>query len=270
MILLKCSIWAVLACFSSLAPCQRKEESCGPSRYHLAHYPGIVRQLFADPRRGGFRAGRDGVGGVEDFCDLQELPSIENVREAGRPLHRAVLARPGTGRGDLSRAAAHERRAAAGRGAGGRVGHSAVRRIRSEPVAVGLQPRGGIGGGRNRADRGAGRRVRLSQRRGRPRGLPQSIRAAAVHHRERLLREGQRERRCEPAASARSAGQRLDGRGSPRHGHGLGDLPELPHPARRGQQSHVRGSRPRRQRRGGGRREVRVQQLRGLSGPCGQ
>ena len=62
--------------------------------------------------------------------------------------------------------------------------------------------------------------------------LPRDLRAARVHDRERLLPEGQRERRSSPLPAAE---HRLGGRGIARPRRGLRALPELPHPARRGQ-----------------------------------
>ncbi len=61
--------------------------------------------------------------------------------------------------------------------------------------------------------------------------VPVAVRAAAVHDRERLLPQGQPERR---GIAAADRGRRLGRRDLPRRRHGLGGLPELPHPAGRG------------------------------------
>ena len=57
------------------------------------------------------------------------------------------------------------------------------------------------------------------------------LRPAGVHHGERLLQEGEPERRGQPAAVGR---QRLGRRDRARPRHGLGGLPELQDPPRRG------------------------------------
>ena len=83
-----------------------------------------------------------------------------------------------------------------------------------------------------RPDRRDRRRLRRPERRGRPRastapqyGLPR------LHDGQRLLQEGQPERR-QGSYPAGNAGWGAGDLARPRHG--LGDLPELPHPARRG------------------------------------
>ena len=166
-------------------------------------------------------------------------PSIENAREPCRPLHRAVLARRGAGWGDLSCAAAHERRAAAGRGAGGRSD---------------TPPSGGYGPGQlqsaynlaaaSAAD-GTGQTVALVDAYDYPSAeadlavYRSAVRPAAVHRRERLLREGRRERRREPAASPAppdtgwTAEEALD------MDMVSAIVPELPHPAGRGQRART-------------------------------
>ena len=100
-----------------------------------------------------------------------------------------------------------------------------------------------LGGGQDRRDR---RRVRRPERRERPEHLSQQLRATRVHDRQRLLHEGEPERRDEPASGGE---HRLVVGDHARPRDGLGDLPELPHPARRGQQPNHRQPRYRGQHR---------------------
>ena len=90
-------------------------------------------------------------------------------------------------------------------------------------------PSSTAGAGQTVGDR---RRPGRPERRVRPGHLPLDVRAAAVHDRERLLPQGEPERR---GLAAADRGRRLGRRDLPRRRHGLGDLPELPHPAGRGQ-----------------------------------
>ena len=85
------------------------------------------------------------------------------------------------------------------------------------------------------------------------------VRAAGLHHRERLLPQGEPDRRHRRFPAA---GRRLGRRDLPRRRHGLGDLPELPHPAGRGdlRQPGQPGHRGERGGRAG--REVRLELLR--------
>ena len=72
--------------------------------------------------------------------------------------------------------------------------------------------------------------------RGGPGRVPHAVRPARVHHRQRLLPQGRPERRHQlPAQEHRLGPGDLPG---PRHG--LGDLPELPHPAGRGEDELIR------------------------------
>ena len=68
------------------------------------------------------------------------------------------------------------------------------------------------------ADRRHRRRLRRPQRRGRPRHLPLAVRPAGLHHRQRLLQEGQPERRPPQLPAGR---HRLGRRDLPRPRHGL-------------------------------------------------
>ena len=112
--------------------------------------------------------------------------------------------------------------------------------------------------GQDRRDR---RRLRRPERRERPEHLSQQLRAAGVHDRQRLLQEGQPERRDEPASGGE---HRLVVGDHARPRDGLGDLPELPHPARRGEQPDHREPRHRRQHGGRAGRGRRLEQLRRL------
>ena len=113
----------------------------------------------------------------------------------------------------------------------------------------------GLGAGKTVAHR---RRLRPSDRRIRSRRLPQPVRAAAVHDRQRLLPQDQPERRLHAARRE----LRL-GRGDrPRHRHGLGDLPAVQDPAGRGEQLVDRESRHRGEPGRGAGRRGRLEQLR--------
>ena len=109
-----------------------------------------------------------------------------------------------------------------------------------------------------RPDRRHHRRLRRSDRAVRPHGVPQSVRPARLHHRQRLLPEGEPERRDLTVAGRQ---QRLGRRDLARSGHGVGRLPAVQHPAGRGQQ--LLPVRPRHggRHRGPAGREVRLQQL---------
>ena len=88
------------------------------------------------------------------------------------------------------------------------------------------------------ANGGAGATVAIvdaqddAERRGRPRRLPHDLRPAALHDGERLLQEGEPDRHGEPAAGG---GQGLGDGDRARPRHGVGDLPELQDPPRRGE-----------------------------------
>ena len=130
-------------------------------------------------------------------------------------------------------------------------------------VHTGLQPqdrghprpaaRGGAGtaghperlqaaGHRSGPDRRDRRRVRRLERRGRPGDVPLVLRAAAVHHRQRLL-PARSTRTAAPTTRRTTAGWAAGDLARPRRG--LLGLPELPHPAGRGRrQQHRRTSAP--------------------------
>ena len=109
--------------------------------------------------------------------------------------------------------------------------------------------------GPDRRDRG---RVRRLERRVRPGHVPLVLRAAAVHHRQRLLPEDRPERRHQlPAGRLRLGPGDLA-----RPGRGVLRLPQLPHPAGGGRRQQHRQPRYRRGHRGVHGREVRVQLLR--------
>ena len=83
----------------------------------------------------------------------------------------------------------------------------------------------------------ARRRTHAPGRARRRPSVPQPVRAAGLHHGQRLLQEGQPERQHDrPPGQQRgwAAGDQ------PRPRHGLGGLPELPHPAGRGQDQRRR------------------------------
>ena len=110
-----------------------------------------------------------------------------------------------------------------------------------------------------RPDRRGGRRLRRPERRGRPGGVPRPVRPAGLHHRQRLLPQGQPGRRQLAAARRRTpAGpprSRWTSTWSPRSA-------RVQHPAGRGHQRLHQRPRHRRRHRGRARREVRLQQLR--------
>ena len=70
--------------------------------------------------------------------------------------------------------------------------HHAVRLLPGRP-AVGLQP--AVGDRRHRPDRGHRRRLRRPVGRGRPGRLPRPVRSAGLHHGQRLLPQGEPDRR---------------------------------------------------------------------------
>ncbi|CAG7646127.1 hypothetical protein SBRY_40333 [Actinacidiphila bryophytorum] len=156
---------------------------------------------------------------------------------AGGPRHRGTLGRRRLGRSDrallcdrqgglrlLQGAGPHRRRRREVRRA-----ERHPLRLRAVQPAVGVQPALGDGGFRPyRRDR---RRLRRPDRGSRPGGLPQPVRPAGLHHRQRLLQEDRPERRHHLPAQGRRLG--TGDLAGPRHG--LGDLPQLPHPAGRGQ-----------------------------------
>ena len=111
------------------------------------------------------------------------------------------------------------RRHGAGGDAVGQWAEPAAERVQGRPV------------GRRRQGHRHRRRAGRSVGGERPRHLSLDVRAAAVHDGERLLQEGQPERHGQPAAEGR---RRLVGRDRARPRHGVGDLPELQDPARRG------------------------------------
>lgn len=113
--------------------------------------------------------------------------------------------------------------------------------------------------GQRLGHRGHRRLQRRPERRIGPRELPFHLRAPALHHRERLFQESERKRADQPASVRRF---RLGGRNLARRRHGFGDLPELPHPARRSEPAEHGRSRHRGEHRRVDGREVRVQQLR--------
>ena len=115
----------------------------------------------------------------------------------------------------------------AGRDPGGR-------RLRPLPAAVGLQPDLGLGRRRRRPDHRDRRRVRRPER-GQPTWPPTARRRACPPAPRQLLQEGQPERRDLPAAGHGADQRRLDAGGVARPGHGLGDLPAVPHHPGRGQ-----------------------------------
>ena len=94
----------------------------------------------------------------------------------------------------------------------------ATQRVRRDPAAAtpsGLRPgrpavrlQAAVGHRRRRPDGRHRRRVRRPDRRGRPGRLPQPVRAAGLHHGQRLLQEGQPERRHALPAAATPAGPR--------------------------------------------------------------
>ena len=129
------------------------------------------------------------------------------VRRPGHLLRRRGRARASRER-SASRRAATDRRAAAGR-------HH-----------VGLPPHRRQHG--RRRHRG---RLRQPERRGRSRCLPRAVEAAGLHDGERLLPQGEPARAGGTAARPRS---RLGSRDLPRPRRGVGGLPELLDPARRG------------------------------------
>ena len=72
--------------------------------------------------------------------------------------------------------------------------------LRAGRPAGGLRP--ALGDRRRRPDGRHRRRLRRPERRGRPRRLPRAVRPARLHHRERLLPQGQPDRRHQLAAGA--------------------------------------------------------------------
>ena len=121
-------------------------------------------------------------------------------------------------------------------------------RLRAEHAAEGIQPLERDRSYRDGRDR---RRVRQPERRSRRRRVPQAVRPAGLHGRERLLQEGEPERRRDAAElSGRGCLRMLGCRDLARSRHGLGDLPALQHRARRGHRRHASPrSGPRRRRR---------------------
>ena len=113
--------------------------------------------------------------------------------------------------------------------------------------------------GRRRQGHRHRRRDGRSDGRERSRGLSLAVRPARVHHGERLLQEGEPERRGQPAAEGRRG---LVGRDRARPRHGVGDLPELQDRARRGQLGVDDGSRRGGEPGGEAGRHRRQQQLR--------
>ena len=99
--------------------------------------------------------------------------------------------------------------------------------------AQGVQPRLRRGDPRRRPDRRTRRRLRRPDDRVRPQHVPRVLRPSAVHDRERLLPQG------EPGWGAGELSahceSRLGAGNRARHRDGVGDLPEVPHPARRGE-----------------------------------
>ena len=99
--------------------------------------------------------------------------------------------------------------------------------------ARGVQPRLGSRQQRQGSDRRARRRVRRPDDRVGPGHVSRVLRPPAVHHGERLLQEGEPGRRAGELPADRKpelgAGDRA------RRRDGVRDLPELPHPARRGE-----------------------------------
>jgi hypothetical protein len=108
------------------------------------------------------------------------------------------------------------------------------------------------------SDGRGGRCLRQPVGRGGPCRLPRPVRPARLHHRQRLLPQGEPGRF--PVSPARRQ-LRLGRRGRARPRHGLGGVPAVRHPAGRShQQLHQRPRNRGRHRRRPG-REVRVQQL---------
>ena len=105
-----------------------------------------------------------------------------------------------------------------------------ARRLFTDRPPLGLRPDRRCREQRHR-DHGRGHRL-LRPHHGRvgSRRVPEPVRPEPVHDGQRLLQEARRARRHElPRAEFR-----LGRRDRPRHRDGLGDLPEVPHPARRG------------------------------------
>jgi hypothetical protein len=139
-------------------------------------------------------------------------------------------------------------------------------RPHSERVRAGGAPQrlqGGLEQPRCWPDRGRGRRLRPSRRRGRPRAVPRPLRPARLHRRLWLLPQDRPARGRHAAA----AGRRLGPGDLARPGDGLGDLPALPHPAGRGRLRRLAGSRRRGQpgRRAGSHRDQQLLRCAGVA-----
>ena len=111
-----------------------------------------------------------------------------------------------------------------------RVADSAGGCLRADAVPHRLFAADRVRGGHAPDDRDR-RCLRRPERRGRPRDVRLELRPAGLHDRERMLQEGQPDRRYELPGGRLGLGARdlARRRDSPR------DLPELPHPPRRGQ-----------------------------------